>query len=229
MNSAIVTDTDIGILRLKLFLAILEEQEDMIAVDIEKCKNQITNLLKTKQRARAMAALKKKKTLQSLMDKRMGSSQTILEVLTSIESAVGNKQIMEAYSLGMNTLKEVNKGVSVEKVADLMDNLKESLADQKEIDNAIAGSVTDVDESEIEDELNKLMMEDEAGKKTKESAVPIPAKEVNNMSQVGEKSLYELSKEEEKELSELMGDMQIDYSTMSVNTPQKVAKKVLLA
>lgn len=171
----------------------------------------------------------------------MASAHTLLEILTSIEAAVSNKQVMEAYSVGINTLKEVNKGVTPEKVEDLMDTLRDTLADQKEIDNALAGNVTDVDDAEIEEELNKLVEDEEAEKaKQKEASaaaaavvVSTPAKVVPATPHkvVENENQYALTAEEEKDLSELMGGMQVGEEAVSAATPQKKAneKRVVVA
>jgi hypothetical protein len=71
---------------------------------------------------------------------------------------------MEAYKLGAETLKNVTKnyGLTKEAVEDIKDAVYETLADQQEIDDALAEPVGTfgVDDADLEEELNKLVSED---------------------------------------------------------------------
>lgn len=50
-------------------------------------------------------------------------------------------QIVEQYKLGVSTLKQVREGLTVDAVHDAIDDLKDALLDQQEIDDAIAAGL----------------------------------------------------------------------------------------
>jgi hypothetical protein len=54
---------------------------------------QATELLKAKNRARALSYLKKKKLLQDVLDKRLDNIHKIQQILLSIDSATTNNQV----------------------------------------------------------------------------------------------------------------------------------------
>jgi len=109
--------------------------------------------------------LKRRKRLQDILLKRLQSTDTIKEILERIDDAHTNKAILDAYRLGTNTLKETTKqsGLSAEAVDEVMVELDEAFANQREIDEALKVGPQEMvfDEEELESELGKIMEEGE--------------------------------------------------------------------
>ena len=97
--------------------------------------------------------LKHKKLIQQQLEKVDNAEMMLNDTVVKIESAAADVQIMEAMTLGNNTLKELQKQVSVEEFEEIYDNLQEAQAIQdREIELFGAAFNTD----ELEDELNAM-------------------------------------------------------------------------
>ena len=79
--------------------------------------------------------------------------------------------MVEAFAVGVESLKQVNQKHSVTEIDDVMDELGNVLADQAELEKAIGANVADpnleFDESELDRELEALVAEDMAEKRAK--------------------------------------------------------------
>lgn len=159
-----VTEVDRGVLQMQVVLDQLEEQVGKLTEDVEKCVKQASEQLQAKNRPRAMAHLKKKKLLQDVLTKRMDNVHKIQQILLSIDSATTNNQVVEAFAVGVASLKHANAQHSADEVHAIMDELGDLLADQAELDKAIGANVADpnleFDESELSRELEALVEED---------------------------------------------------------------------
>jgi len=165
-GSTDVTETDIGTTRMRLTLKTLKEQKIKLEEDIEKCTKQaVFYHTQKKQKKEALVYLKRRKRLQDILLKRLQSTDTIKEILERIDDAHTNKAILDAYRLGTNTLKETTKqsGLSAEAVDEVMVELDEAFANQREIDEALKVGPQEMvfDEEELESELGKIMEEGE--------------------------------------------------------------------
>jgi len=165
-GSTDVTETDIGTTRMRLTLKTLKEQKIKLEEDIEKCTKQaVFYHTQKKQKKEALVYLKRRKRLQDILLKRLQSTDTIKEILERIDNAHTNKAILDAYRLGTNTLKETTKqsGLSAEAVDEVMVELDEAFANQREIDEALKVGPQEMvfDEEELESELGKIMEEGE--------------------------------------------------------------------
>jgi len=105
--------------------------------------------------------LKKKKTLEMLLVQNTNKKDTLLHILHTIHEKHTDNQILEAYKQGMIAIKELSKsGITPDKVQDVMDELKELLEDQNDIDEVIKHGVgQDDDDLSLQEELDKLAEE----------------------------------------------------------------------
>ncbi|ELR14781.1 SNF7 family protein [Acanthamoeba castellanii str. Neff] len=165
-----LNEADKGILQLKETLGSLEKQEGQLSKDIDGCRVKATNWLKKKNKPKAMMELKRKQRLQSVLDKRLSFIENIHQILHTIEQTQTDKEMIDQFKLGVDTLKRVREesGVTVEAVDQVMDDLQDALLDQREIDDAISSGqeqLSSVDEAELEEELAQLVA----------TALPLPA------------------------------------------------------
>ncbi len=138
--------------------------------------------------------------------------------------------MLDAYSVGMDSLKKIQGKYTLEHTEEIMDNLGEVLANQKELDNVIGAklpSLESVDEDELERELELLIAEgseklpekvlvSENPKGTEEKSVEEKSQEVAESTniQTGEdKGDKEETKDEQvDELAELVGAVNISHN-----------------
>lgn len=109
--------------------------------------------------------------------------------------------MVEAFATGVKSLKEINSKYKPEEVGEIFDDLGEALADQAEIDSAISAnfSNSEIDESELEDELAALVSEDEQAKKEEEEKERVKKEKEQEKEREKERKAEEKRKEEEME------------------------------
>jgi hypothetical protein len=134
---------------------------------------------------KALYCLKKKKTLQGILQKRLHSLETMDTILMKMEASQDDKQVkifeinkeksyslckkvVEAFNLGADALRNLlgGEGLSLESVDDAMQNIQNALRDQKEVEDAIKmgnediASLSGYSDTDLEQELSNLMEED---------------------------------------------------------------------
>lgn len=127
-----------------------------------------------------MSSLRSKKNLEDILDKRLATLHQLQTVLTSIDTAQNDVEIMGAYETATKTLKGVlaHPSLDLAKVERTTEEMAEALASQEEIDQAIrvggavavgAGGVV-IDDDELEKELEGLVIDEQQKQKEREEA-----------------------------------------------------------
>ncbi|XP_064630508.1 charged multivesicular body protein 7-like [Lineus longissimus] len=159
-----VTDVDQSILRLSQREHDLLKEVETLYSDCEKCHEEARAFVKKGQSASAKTALRRKRTIQSVIDKREAALANIQNLLLQIRNAHSDKMTMDAYGAGSEALKSARKdGASLGEVDTLMAELDELMAEQAEFDISLAqgpSSNLDISMSDLEKELEDLELED---------------------------------------------------------------------
>ncbi|EPQ32388.1 uncharacterized protein PFL1_00584 [Pseudozyma flocculosa PF-1] len=174
-----ISEQDIGILQIADTSAKLEMQIAEIEKKIAERNDKIKAALQAKQKGQALSYLRSRKTLEDLLNKRMGSLETISGVLIKVEQAAGDVEIMQAYETSASTLKSLMAHPSLqhERVDETMAALSDTLADHAEIEQAIqlggesaraAAGVEEVEDAELEQEMEMLAREKEREEREEE-------------------------------------------------------------
>ncbi|KAI8872171.1 hypothetical protein GQ42DRAFT_161520 [Ramicandelaber brevisporus] len=165
--------------------------------------------LQANDRRRALLALRKKKYQESLLTKADEQLLTLEQLCATIEFALVEKDIIEGIQTGTEVLEQINKELSLERVEKLMDDTAEAIEYQREVEDALMGALSTVDEAEIEEELDALVAEHDATEaaairdKLDQTKVPtkdLPESEV--VPSVPTEPVYEEHEEEEEESME---------------------------
>ena len=106
----------------------------------------------------ALFAMKRKKLYEAEQDKIVNVKMTLETQVINLESAAQNAQTFQAMQSGAKTMQKIRDEVGIEKVDDVMDEIREEMEMANEINNAIAQPVDPLmtDEDELLDELNAL-------------------------------------------------------------------------
>ena len=164
--------------RLREVLDTLEKREaflgNRVTAEREKAKR-----LATSNKKEAMMALKRKALYTTQIEKLNGARLKLDEQIIAIEAASTNLIVLDAMSEGAQTMKQINRQMTIEKVEEINDEIQDQMMVAEEIGSAIAqpsGSSL-VDEDELEAELNALAQESlEDGLGTlDESALDLPS------------------------------------------------------
>lgn len=164
-------------------------------------------------KTKARNALKRKKLLDGEAMKITSQIEALENQLRSIESANLNLETMKAMKAGASAMKHIHGGITVDKVDQTMDEIREQAEISEEISEAISRSYpTDgIDEDELEEELEALQQEEVDDKLlnsgTKTSAAPVSLPDAPNTSIREDKHVEDEEDEDEKALKALQAEM----------------------
>ncbi|KAF2722573.1 charged multivesicular body protein-like protein 6 [Polychaeton citri CBS 116435] len=170
-NSKRISDHDRAILDMKNQRDKLQQYQKRIRVITDRETEIARECLQTGDKKKALMALRKKKYQETLLS-RTDQQLAQLETLTSdVEFALVQKDVLFGLQQGTAVLKEIHKEMGgLEKVEMIMEESAEARQYQEEINDLLAGKMSNQDEDEVEDEMAAL--EREMAAKT---SVPIQA------------------------------------------------------
>lgn len=119
--------------------------------------------------------LKKKRYMESLLDKSDGQLMNIEQMVQTIEFQEMQIDIVERLKTGNEALRKLNEALDIEQIEDILEETKEGAEKQKEISRLFAGQTSDeVEENEDEllRELNELTGVKEEDAKEKAGQMP---------------------------------------------------------
>ncbi|ELT87903.1 hypothetical protein CAPTEDRAFT_145235 [Capitella teleta] len=158
-NKTRVTEQDKAVLQLKSQRDKLKQYQKKIISQLERDRQVAKDLLKIGKKDKAKLLLRKKKFQESMLEKTDGQLENIERMVHDIEFATIESQVVAGLKAGNEALNKLHRLMSIEDVERIMDETQESVQYQHEIDELLAGGLTDEDESDVLDELNQMMME----------------------------------------------------------------------
>ena len=110
----------------------------------------------------ALYAMKRKKLHEAELAKIENVKMTLETQCINLESAAQNKDTFVAMKEGKNAMAKIRDEVGIEKVDDLMDDIREEMEQAQEISDAIAAPVDPLaaDEDELLAELEQMGADD---------------------------------------------------------------------
>ena len=149
--------------------------------------------------------MKRKKLYEAEVEKIQNVKMTLETQVINLESAAQNAETFKAMEAGSKTMKKIRNEVGIEKVDDIMDEIKEEMEMANEINNAIAQPVDPLmtDEDELLAELNAL----EASDLEQELLAPPTTSTPLSLPTVPNTKLPSLAKDEEDELKALEAEL----------------------
>jgi len=227
-----LSDVDHGIISLKSTQETLQLQLDKINESIVSYKQSAIKAGKEGNKPLAYSFIRRKKQLEQISDNRHSALETIVNILLSIQNSETDKDILEAFKLGNNSLTNVVKenGVNVEKVDDILIDMQQVFQDQQDIDMAIVEAnekLFDVDESDLLEELEKLNYEEEEPIKKETHPILIIEKQPITIEQPQRHPQQEEDRILEKELDDLVNSLPDLRITEGVEE-ERERKKVLI-
>lgn len=240
VEDAHITEEDSAIASLKELMEDLNKQTDVLSSKIAELSISAQDAVRTKNRVKALAALKSKKLAETNLSRRYATLNQLEEVAAKIEQAADNIALVRVMQSSTVALKNLNDQVGgTDRVDEVIDNLRERMADADEIGNIIneAGPAV-VDEAEVDEEFEAMLAEEkkkdeevERIKKEAEQAKeaeetrkqlaeldklgPVPVGEMKEMTQDGKE-------EGEKEKEEAAGKTQDAPPTPATTTAEEL-------
>ncbi|QRV75710.1 charged multivesicular body protein 6 [Ceratobasidium sp. AG-Ba] len=107
----------------------------------------------------ALLALRRRKYQESMLQKTDNQLETLENLVSSIEFALVEKDILFGLQQGNKVLKSIHAEMSLEDVEKLMEETAEAVAYQNEIDQMLTSRMTVDEEEAVQKELEQLQSE----------------------------------------------------------------------
>ncbi|XP_034050379.1 charged multivesicular body protein 6 [Thalassophryne amazonica] len=151
-----VTEQDRAILQLKQQRDKLRQYQKRINLQLEKERLLAKQLLKNGKKEKALVLLKKKRYQDQLLDKTESQISNLERMVQDLEFAQIELKVIEGLKNGNECLKKMNEMMSIEEVERIMDETQEAVEYQRQIDEILAGSLSQEDEDAVLAELEAL-------------------------------------------------------------------------
>ncbi|XP_043803202.1 charged multivesicular body protein 6 [Apis laboriosa] len=176
-----VTEQDKAILQLKQTRDKIKQYQRRIEQNLEKERLLAKKLIQNKQRERALLLLRKKKFQEQILSKTDGQLENLEHMVHDLEFAQVELRVVDGLKVGNAALKKLHNLLSIDEIEKIMDETKEGIEKQKEIDDILSGELTESDETEVEAELDVLLaaeVEEKAPEVTEDIILPEVPKEL---------------------------------------------------
>mmetsp|Transcript_1025 Transcript_1025/g.1663 ORF Transcript_1025/g.1663 Transcript_1025/m.1663 type:complete len:225 (+) Transcript_1025:36-710(+) len=196
-------DPSATIVRLRESIATQEKREEHIQRKIDGMVKEAKEKMAKKDKKGALFAMKRKKLYEKELDKIQNVKMTLETQVINLESAAQNADTFKAMHSGTSAMKKIRNDVGIEKVDDMMDDIREEMEMANEIGDAIAQPVDPLmaDEDDLLAELEELEAEDVESELLKAPSNPV------DMPAVPSQKLPDLKNDEAEELKKLEAEL----------------------
>ncbi|VVT58762.1 uncharacterized protein SAPINGB_P006371 [Magnusiomyces paraingens] len=169
-----ISEKDRAVANMRGTIEAVLHRVDTLSAHITVCEDKARVALAAGRKPVARYALRSRRLAQSSQESALGMLANLETTLHSIDTATDNAGVMAALQSGIHILTNLNSEIgSVEKVAELVDELDEAVADTEEIGRQI-GTLSQVDEDLVEDELQELLQEQQELQLPSVPTTPLP-------------------------------------------------------
>ncbi|XP_068920186.1 charged multivesicular body protein 6 [Petaurus breviceps papuanus] len=154
-----ITEQDKAILQLKQQRDKLKQYQKRVTQQLERERELARQLLRDGKKERAKLLLKKKRYQEQLLDKTENQITNLETMVQNIEFTQIEMKVIEGLKFGNECLNKMHQVMSIEEVERIMDETRDAVEYQKQIDDLLAGSFTQEDEDAILEELEAITQE----------------------------------------------------------------------
>lgn len=171
-----ITEQDKAVLGLKQQRDKLNQHKKRIELNLDKERQVAKELLKQNKKEKARTLLKKKRYQENLLAQCDGQLDSIQQMIDNLEFAQIEIKVVENLKLGNESLKKLNSLMSVEEVERIMDETREAVEYQAEVDSLLSGAgLTREDEEAVQAELEALTgLDEEQLPAVPDTEIPLP-------------------------------------------------------
>ncbi|XP_054898552.1 charged multivesicular body protein 6-like isoform X2 [Poeciliopsis prolifica] len=155
-----VTEQDKAVLQLKQQRDKLRQYQKKIHLQLEKERQLAKQLLKDGKKEKALLLLKKKRYQEQLLDKTENQISNLERMVQDLEFAQIERKVIDGLKVGNDCLKKMHEVMSVEEVERILDETQDSIEYQRQIDEMLAGSLSQEDEDAVLAELEAITQGD---------------------------------------------------------------------
>lgn len=219
-----ITAEDTTIASLKSLIKDLDIQTTVLTKRVDELSLAAKEAVVRKNKVSALAVLRSKKLAETTLAKRHATLAQLEEVFASIEQAADQIELVRVMEASSRVLSGFNKEVGgVERVDDIVDELREQMSQVDEVGNVIAevGQGIAVDEGEVDNELEAMEREEQekreaterAARKKKEAVEKIAREEKEKQEAAETKRRLDELEEAERQAKEKAAKNQAEANT----------------
>ncbi|KAK7502925.1 hypothetical protein BaRGS_00005874 [Batillaria attramentaria] len=156
-----VTEQDKAVLQLKQQRDKLKQYQKKVLAQLERDREVARKLLQEGKKDKAKLMLRKKKFQETLLDKTDGQLDNLERLVHDLEFAQVEQEVVRGLEVGNAALKKMHQILSLEDVERIMDETKEGIEYQQEIDDLLAGGLSQQDEDDVMAELDEILAQGE--------------------------------------------------------------------
>ncbi|KAK0660524.1 Vacuolar-sorting protein SNF7 [Lasiodiplodia hormozganensis] len=162
-----------AILQLRGQLEMLSKREKHLQHQMEE-QDALARKHVSSNKTAAKSALRRKKQFEHSLEQTQSQIMTLEREIYSIETANINKETLDAMRNAGAAMKQIHGSLTIDKVDQTMEELREQHAIGEEISEAIAAPLGQtLDEDELDDELAELQQEELDNKMLETGQVPV--------------------------------------------------------
>ncbi|KAK3520445.1 hypothetical protein QTP70_024063 [Hemibagrus guttatus] len=169
-----VTEQDRVILQLKQQRDKLKQYQRKLTVQLEKERLFAKQLLKDGKKERALLLLKKKRYQDQLLDKTETQISNLERMVQDLEFSQIEVKVLEGLKVGNDCLKKMHEALSIEEVERIMEETQDGIEYQKQIDEMLAGSLSQEDEEAVLAELEAISQDEDEVQLPEVPTEPLP-------------------------------------------------------
>uniref|UniRef100_A0A6B2EAE6 Putative charged multivesicular body protein 6-a n=1 Tax=Phlebotomus kandelakii TaxID=1109342 RepID=A0A6B2EAE6_9DIPT len=170
-----ITEQDKAVLQLKQQRDKLKQYQKRIELSLEKDRELAKKCLNTGRKERAKLLLRKKRYQEKLLENTDNQLENLEKLTSDIEFSQVEIQVIEGLKTGNQALKSLQQILNIDEIEKIMDETREGVEKQQELDEILSGRLTEEDESSILQELDDLVALDDA-ERAQES---LPEEDIN--------------------------------------------------
>ncbi|EKG12045.1 Snf7 [Macrophomina phaseolina MS6] len=201
-----------AILQLRGQLEMLSKREKHLQHQMDE-QDAIARKNVSSNKTAAKSALRRKKQFEHSLEQTQNQIMTLEREIYSIETANINKETLDAMKNAGEAMKQIHGKLTIDKVDQTMEELREQHAIGEEISEAIGQPMGQtLDEDELDEELAELQQEELDNKMLETGQVPVTDK-VSRLPTgpqgelPGKKAVHAEEEDEEEELRKLQAEM----------------------
>uniref|UniRef100_A0A6G1RL25 Charged multivesicular body protein 6 n=1 Tax=Hypotaenidia okinawae TaxID=2861861 RepID=A0A6G1RL25_9GRUI len=154
-----VTEQDKAVLQLKQQRDKLRQYQRRINLNLERERELARRLLADGRKEKALLLLKKQRYQEQLLDRTENQISNLERMVQDIEFTQIEMKVIEGLKIGNDCLNKMHQVMSIEEVERIMGETQDAVEYQRQIDEILAGSLTEEDEDAILEELNAITQE----------------------------------------------------------------------
>ncbi|RMX55465.1 hypothetical protein pdam_00022716 [Pocillopora damicornis] len=133
-----------------------QDKAVLIQLNLEKERQLAKKLLQEGKKNKAKLLLKKKRYQEQTLERTDNQLENLEKMVQDVEFAQIQLQVADGLKQGNEALKKMHEIMSIEDVERIMDETREGIEYQREIDELLSGSLTQEDEDAVLQELEEM-------------------------------------------------------------------------